>query len=219
VRIYPLFLVVVFPLAGLQAGCTLAAKAGLSSGSSSSPSSSAPIDVAAVAHPGPGWAKASDDYANGIGTDGDGNTWDTASTHKDVEKACGHHIRVAWDWPSFQGHDFKRFTPEAPGRMCVGEVLFRIAVMCGDRRSATVRPITSVTCRYKECTELPPSAWTRNDGILDPGFEYALTSNGTNLDVAFCDQSSTTGTFDLYAWIDNPHYPVVKKPGSVQRRN
>jgi hypothetical protein len=192
----------------LFAGCTFAAKGTL--GSSSSPSSSPPSGVTAptslgdITHPGPAWARASDDYANGLGTEGDGERWDTAFTHKDVEKAFGHHIHVAWDWPSFEGHDFKGTTPQAPGRMCVGEVLFRIAVMCGNEQSASVRPINTVTCRYKACTELPPLAWTRNDGILDPGYEYALTSNGTNLDVTFCDKSSTTGTFDLYVWIANP---------------
>jgi len=203
--------------------CTFAAKGTLGSSSSSSSASpsgvTAPVLDVGNSHPGPAWAKASDDYANGLGTDGDGEQWDTAVTHKNIEKACGHHIHVAWDWPSFQDHDFKGKTLQSPGRMCVGEVLFRIAVMCGNERSASVRPINTVTCRYKACTELPPSAWTRNDGILDPGYEYALTSNGTNLDVSFCDQSSTTGTFDLYRWIADPHYPVVKKPGSVQRRD
>lgn len=208
----------------LFTGCALAAKAGLDTRSSSPPpsspsASSAATSLADLAHPGPAWARASDDYASGVGTDGDGERWDTAVTHKDVEKACGHHIRVAWDWPSFEGHDFQGVTPETPGRMCVGEVLFRIAVMCGNQLAARVRPITTVTCRYKACTELPPSAWTRNDGILDPGYEYALTGNATNLDVAFCDKSSTTGTFDLYRWIADPHYPVVKKPGSVERRD
>lgn len=193
------------------ASCSLTSNLG-TTGSTSVP-------VAPTEH-GLWWAHASDEYANGIGSDENGEKWDTVFTHQDVEKACGHRIKVNWDWASFQGHAFSGMTKEAPGHMCVGEVLFRIGVMCAPDHelSGSARPITTVTCRFKDCTELPPSAWTRDDGILDPGFEYALTNNGTNLDVAYCEKSSTTGTFDLYAWMKNPHYPVVKKPGSVQRR-
>jgi hypothetical protein len=161
----------------------------------------------------PAWAKASSDRANGI------DAPEIAVAHKDIEKACGHPVRVEWDWPSFAGHPFDGYSPGAVGAMCVGEVLFRIGVMCGDEKTASVRKINSVTCRYKECTELPPAAWDRNDGILDPGFEYALDQDGTNLAVSFCDKSSTVGSYDLYRWIKNPHYPVVKKPGSVQRKD
>jgi hypothetical protein len=164
----------------------------------------------------PGWQQSSEAFANGVGEDAGA----IADLHRELAKVCGHDVQVKWDWASFDGHTFD-MAPTGVGRMCTDDTLNTIRYYCASAERAQYRKtavaITSVTCRYKACTELPPSSWTRDDGVLDPGYEYAYTNNGTNLDKSFCEKTSFAGTWDLDRWFKAPHYPKVRKPGSATR--
>jgi hypothetical protein len=135
------------------------------------------------------WHKQSEDKANGRGDMQYTADQQIKSTHDDLVKCLGHDINVVFNWKNFNIDDWKG--ADTAG-YCIGDDLRTIVDMCNDEQyhkgfKPKLAKIKTFTCHYKACEQLPREI----KGSKNPGVEYKISADKSNIDHSFCIKSAT----------------------------
>ncbi|HEY1557453.1 MAG TPA: hypothetical protein VGF94_21610 [Kofleriaceae bacterium] len=162
------------------------------------------------------WRKVQEDSANAKGEwDSNGHADDghMKRSHDQFAKSCGHDLKVAFDWKSFDMNHWIEVqqAQHMPDNMvagyCTYETISELASACeadsplkSYQRDA-IKKLTTLTCHARACKDMPDT----NTG--EPGRQDAMTfavfaigDGGSNLDMTYCE-SNANGSMVVNTWM------------------
>src|SRR3954447_25108113 len=118
------------------------------------------------------------------------------SEHKDVTASCGHDIAVKFDWATYQQADFAPKAAVHPSpASCAVDILKGLWLGCDDKASKpAASKVQSLTCHFKPCKDVRTTvavdsgSTPTDEGLAE--WKYALSPDGTQIDVYGCASSS-----------------------------